>query len=617
MLNKRLTPGLALLVALASLAACARREPEVVERIVEQTVVVTREVVRIETVVVPATPTPDPSQDKVTLDLRLDADPLSIDPALLADPASGDIVENLFLGLTRTDAQGNVQPELASAWSVSPDGLTWTFTLRDDAAWVTYTPGSGVTALAPVTAQDVVYAVQRTCDPRTGAENAALDYIIAGCEELQRADLASLGEDAVQALIEALAVEALDDYTVQFTLDAPAGYFPALASLASNRPLYQPAVEHFGAHWTEPGNIVSNGPYLLADWFHGDHVTLERNPLWYGWSQAAGNVERVELAVLADQAQALAMYQAGRLDSIAVSPEALATVQADPALSQELAVTPALCSEAYGFVTARPPLDDPLVRKALSAAIDRQSLAQQGGGVPANTFAPAGVFGSAAGDPAIAPWAAPEAQGGWGYARALQQAQAWLAQAGYPGGAGFPGLRLLVNNAPSRIRAAQAIQAMWQAGLGIDVALEVQEWRSYLAALQPDAPAETAPHVWAFSHCGALPDQAAWLHGAFAGQQRAPGWQWDGSAALTADGRSFDELIEAGQASADPEERRALYREAETILTDTFAAIAPLYYYSVVTVTQPYLTRGLAGPGGNRYETWLLDWPAKKTAADR
>ncbi len=298
---------LCLLLAVVLLASACSRSREA-EKVVRQTVLAPQTVVVRETVVVEriveVTPTPDLSREPVALQLNLGGEPLSIDPALASDAAGLDVVESLFLGLTAFDPQGAVEPRLATAWAVSDDGLRWTFTLRDDVTWVSYRPSSGVTSIGTVTAEDVAYAVRRACDPRTGAGQAALNYIIAGCQALHTADPASSAEQ-IDALAQAVGVEALDATTVEFTLLEPAGYFPAIAGLPLNRPVHRATVEQHGLRWTEPGNIVSNGPYLLAGWFHGDSMALERNPLWPSWKESTGNVARIELAMLADDQAAL------------------------------------------------------------------------------------------------------------------------------------------------------------------------------------------------------------------------------------------------------------------------------------------------------------------------
>jgi oligopeptide transport system substrate-binding protein len=278
------------------------------------------------------------------------------------------------------------------------------------------------------------------------------------------------------------------------------------------------------------------------------------------------------------------------------------------------------CSEYLGFDNSQPPLDDPLVRRALSAAIDRYSLVQdvtRSGEIPANTFAPAMIFGSAAGDPTIAPWTLSEAQGGWGYAQALAQARAWLAEAGYPDGQGLPPLTLLHNAADGPAQTAQAIARMWRDGLGVEVVIESLPWPEYWSLLNGDTPLEQMPHAWRMGFCGDLADQHGWLHQQFNTDQDPDRLRWAGSAnaPLTADGRSFNQLTAAAQQSADPAERQALYREAERILSDTAAAYAPIYYYAAANLTKPIVQRTVYTLTGNRFETWTIDWPAKRAAA--
>jgi oligopeptide transport system substrate-binding protein len=223
------------------------------------------------------------------------------------------------------------------------------------------------------------------------------------------------------------------------------------------------------------------------------------------------------------------------------------------------------------------------------------------------------VFGSAAGDPTLAPWALPEAQGGWGYAQALAQAQAWLAEAGYPGGVGLPPLTLLHNAADRPTQTAEAIARMWRAGLGVEVVVESRPWRDYWSLLNGDAPAEELPHIWRMGFCGDLPDQHGWLHQEFSTGQGADRLRWadDANAPLAAGGRSFNQLTSAAQQSADPTLRRSLYQEAERILSDTAAAYVPLYYYTNIYLSKPYVQRTFYALSGNRFETWTIDWPAK------
>jgi oligopeptide transport system substrate-binding protein len=240
----------------------------------------------------------------------------------------------------------------------------------------------------------------------------------------------------------------------------------------------------------------------------------------------------------------------------------------------------------------------------------------KGGQIPANTFAPSMIFGNAAEDPEIAPWALSEEQGGLGYDAALEQAKAWLAEAGYPDGEGFPTISIMHNTSESHAAIAQAIQAMWKEALGIDVTIENQEWQVYLTTVDNQTPLEEMPHVWRLGWCADYPDQNNWVHEVFntnAGDNN-PRWDADANGVTGPSGLTYNELTEAAQATTDPEERKALYKEAELLLSDTVAAIAPIYYYTIVKTTKPYLERTYGDMGGDLIQDWIIDWEAKKAA---
>ncbi len=511
------------------------------------------------------------SDQTVTLNMNLPyGDPMSLDPSLAADGVSVNLVDNLFVGLTDIRADGSVAPALATDWSVSDDRLTYTFNLRDDATWVRYTAAAGVQQLGPVTAYDVVYGVKRTCDPRTAATSVYLDYVIAGCHKLNAADPARLSEQEVQALIDNVGVSAPDSTTVQFTLNTQAVYFPQIAGLWVNRPQNRTAIEENGNHWTNPGQIVTNGPYLLARWFHYDDMTLEKNPFWYGWDEAAGNIERIELRMTTDQSLAFKMYKFGTLDTDSVPAAEIDHVKSDPVLSQEYVHAPEACTSIVGFTNSKPPLDNVLVRKALAAAIDRQSLIDsvlKGNEIPANTFAPGMVFGSPAGDPDIAPWALPESMGGWGYDKSLAQAREWLAEAGYPDGQGFPAITFMHSQYVTSDQVMRAIQSMWADGLGIEVAIESTEHEVFYDTIDANTPLDERPNAWTLVWCADYADENNWVYEVFNSDDGTTWASWDATAnaPLGPQGMNFNQLTKDAQQVEDPTQRLALYRAAEKI----------------------------------------------------
>ena len=177
-------------------------------------------------------------------------DPRTLDPALgYGSTAAIDYIEQLFLGLTDYDRDtGAVMPELATGWEVSPGGLIYTFTLRSGVTWT-----DGTT----VTAGDVKYGVLRSLDPATGSGGAWLLYAIENAQAYHTGDITD--PDLV-------GVEAVDATHIRFTLEEPAGYFPAIVALPPALPQPQSAIDAHGDEWTDPEHIVTNGPYRLVQW---------------------------------------------------------------------------------------------------------------------------------------------------------------------------------------------------------------------------------------------------------------------------------------------------------------------------------------------------------------
>ncbi|MEA3460014.1 MAG: peptide ABC transporter substrate-binding protein, partial [Chloroflexota bacterium] len=464
-----------------------------------------------------------------------------------------------------------------------------------------------------VNAHDVEYAVKRTVDPATASDYAYVLYTIKNGEAI------NTGEEPD---IDTLGVKAVDDYTVEFTLEYPAGFFPAIASMWVCRPVPKDVIERVGERWIEPGFIVTNGPYVMAEWAHDDHMTLVKNP--YYWDADKVQIERQELPIITESSTNMAMYEANEIDMAAdpghgVPLEDMDRVKADPVLSKELLIAPRLCTYYYGFTNNKPPFDDVLVRKAFSAAIDRKSLVEEvtkGGQQPANTFACPGIFGNAAFDPDIATWAVPEEKGGWGYEKAVEQAKAWLAEAGYPGGEGFPKVTLMHNTSEGHRRIAEAISAMWRDALGVDVEVADQEWKVYLKTIKKDTPLEDMPHIWRLGWCADYPDQNNWVHEVFnatAGANRLRRHCVDPICSEIEEAE-FDELTRAAGMEPDPAKRVEMYRRAEKILSDEECAFAPIYYYTRVCLTKPWLHRTYSPLGLGHVHLWTIDWEAKKAA---
>jgi len=433
-------------------------------------------------------PEPAPLPGPAYINVNLGAEPSTLDPALATDTTSVDLDESLFLGLTDYDDEtSEAIPELATTWSVSADGLKWTFEMRNDVYWVQYDPASGEAAeMRPVTAQDVEYGVKRALNPETGSGYAYVLYIIENGEAVNTGastDLDSIG------------VRAVDDHTVEFTLEEPAAYFPGIAGMWVARPVPREVIEEHGDSWTETGNIWTNGPYLLAEWVHDDHIILEKNP--YHYSAGDVSIETVNLFMITDASQAVAMYESGELDVTDVPRgDVLDGIIAGPKeqLATELNFNLTGCTYYYGFNTTKPPLNDVHVRRALSYAVDRQALVDtvfMGTQLPARTFASPGIFGSPAEDPSFP-----------GIAFDPEMARYELEQAGYPGGAGLSKITLMFQTCEVQQSVAEFIAANWKEHLGIDVELANQEWATYVYTLY----AEDSPQVFSWMQCADYPD---------------------------------------------------------------------------------------------------------------
>jgi oligopeptide transport system substrate-binding protein len=512
-------------------------------------------------------------------------EPYTLDPSLAVDLASQLFADALFYRLTDVDEQTNeVIPALAKEWQVSDDGLVWTFRLRDDVYWVHYDPESKeAEKKRKVTAHDVEYGVKRTLDPATASETAFVDYVILNAFEVNTGEI----ED-----IDAIGVQALDDHTVQFTLKEPAPYFLHVSGLHANYPLPREAIEQDGDEWTEAGNIWTCGPYMLDTWEHNSRVVLVKNPHWVDAKNVS--IETVNLLAVADNATALAMYEAGELDTVAVGPADKDRIQADPELSQQLHVGPKRSCFFVGFNVSKPPLDNRLLRKALSAAIDRQKLIQnvlRGANEPARSFACQGQVGSPAGDASFE-----------GITFDPEQARQWLAEAGYPNGEGFPEVTFMSSSSSygenDYPRIAEFVQKQWADHLGINVKLTSQEWKVYVQTLTTDT-----PPIWEVGWFATYPDENSWVTEAFHPTKGVNFGDWDPEDSAA---KRFMELTEAAAREMDPERRKALYFEAEKILCQDEAIIAPLFHGTWNWLSKPYLQRTYTLISGLNLDEWKI-----------
>lgn len=506
-------------------------------------------------------PTPNP----LSLNIRA-FEPLTIDPALATDTSSNLVVDQLFAGLTRIDdATGEAVPDLAASWTVSPDGRVFTFTLRDGLAWSDGTP---------LRAEHVRYGVLRSLDPATDAGYASVLYPIVNAEAYHTGAITDPNQ---------VGVTALDATHIRFTLRTATAWFTSIASMGVARPVPAWVINTWGNAWTEPGHIVTSGPYRLSEWQHNHRITLTKNPVFYAAN--AVQIEQINMLMFADDTTAWQSYLDGNLDTVAVPGNV--NVRDDPILGQQFETAPQPCTYYYGFNVTRPPFDNPLVRKAFVAALDRQEVIDTIGGLqqPALTFTPPGIFGHVDGQTE-----------GVGIPFDPAQARQWLAQAGYPNGQGLPPISLWYNTSQGHQVIAEHVRQSWIDNLGVTVTLQHTDWQSYLQRLN-----NGEFQVWRFGWCADYNDAYNFLHDPIVPASQRPKFgNWSNP--------TYEALLAQAAVTADPTARKTLYKQAEEILVETDAVMAPIYFYAYARVNRPYLERTSAAHGEDYVASWRLDF---------
>jgi oligopeptide transport system substrate-binding protein len=509
------------------------------------------------------------------------------------DLVNVELVEQLFLGLTDLDPQTyEVLPELATKWQVSEDGTVYTFHLRQDVTW---TNGE------PVTAHDVVWAIKRNLMSCSSYTSYTL-YILKNATAIHRSQsLESLSDshdtaESVKNKIMSqaslpLGVKAIDDYTVEFTLEYPAGYFPFLVSLWTYRPLPRKVIEEYGNKWTEPEHIQTNGSYQLIEWKKDSRLILKKNPDYYEADKVT--IPEVHYYIIPDRSLGLAMYEDNELDILGgqiylqLPWEEMPRITANPILRKEKYTSPHFCTEWYGFNTQKPPMDNPLVRKAIAAAIDKQTLSDfimKGGHTPATTFIRPPIFGAV--DP----------QENVGILFNPKKAKTWLAEAGYPDGNGFPPVTLMRLANQRHRNIDNANERMIEHYLNIDIEVRGLEVEPYLNNLK----LPNTPHIFHISWCADYPDPNNWLYEVF--------HPIEGLNLIGWNNEEFKKIVDRARITAVPQERKQLYRRAEEILTQEEVAIVPLFFFNTHFLVKPWVKNWYnMSFGGQHIRSWRLD----------
>ena len=470
--------------------------------------------------------------------VNLGTEPPSLDWSLATDHVSFNVIANLMVGLTEFDKSLRPAPVIAKSWDILEGGKRIVFHLRDDVTW---SDGKKVRA------QDFEYSWKRLLNPKTASEYAYILFDILNAKEYHEG---KIGDEAL------LGVQAKDDSTLEVKLKHPASYFVSITTFEVTYPQRQDLVEKFGTKWTEPGNIVTNGPFLLASWQHENEIQLSANPNFFLGKPA---VEKVQMFMINEKTTALAMYEQGQLDFIDNHSIPILEKQRLSKLPGFQRV-PQLRGYYYGFVIDRKPFDDVRVRKAFSMAIDRSVFPKvlHGGEQPASCWIPPGML---AHDSRI------------GLTHNPPEARRLLREAGYPDGKGFPPVTLGYNTDEDHKIVAEAAQGMWKRNLGVLVRLENQEWKVYLKKLQTEP-----PHVFRLGWGADYPDPDNFmkLFTALSGNNNT---HWKNP--------RYDQLLELAAKEFNGKKRVKIYDEAQKILCETDLPIIPLFTTAESTVLNP------------------------------
>jgi oligopeptide transport system substrate-binding protein len=539
--------------------------------------------------------------DPNTLIINNSTEPQTLDPALEKGQPEYHVTLALYEGLTVYDPKDlSVKPGVAEKWEISDDGTVYTFHLRP-AKW-----SNG----DPVTAQDFEYSWKRVLDPALGSEyveqvstylkhgksyynGAAADGTLRGWAEtrpeqrvkdaaglaelVQRRHeapirkliegekddliLAALRKAAAEAIkrediaLDQVGVKAKDERTLVVTLEAPTAYFLDLAAFFTYFPVHRKTVETYGKDWTRAEHLVGNGPFRMKTWKVKDHILLDRNPHY--WDVA--NVADLKLKFLPveNATTAFNLYEKGRIHWMTEVPrDYIEELLNRP----DYHTGPFLTTYFYGFNLTKGVTKDKKVRQALARAIDRQKIVKyitRAGEFPAESLVPPGLPGY---EPAKTNPFDPDA------------AKKLLADAGYPGGKGFPKIEILYNTQDVHKKIAAAIQEMWRQTLGIESELRNVEWKIYLD-MQTRMEFDVIRRAWIadYNDPNTFLDMFTSANGNNNTGFASP---------------EYDRLVAAAARERDPAKRMKLLHGAEALLMDELP-IVPIYFYITKNMWKP------------------------------
>ncbi len=484
------------------------------------------------------------------------AEPQTLDPHKAEGVPSSNIQRDLYEGLVGESPTGELIPGAAERWEINDDGTVYTFYLRRAAKW-----SNG----DPVTAHDFVFGLRRSADPAT------LSHYSQILSSIHNAEAVTAGKVPP----EEMGVRALDDHTLEITLKAPTPYFLGLLTHSSTYPLNPRNVAEFGDRFARPGNLASNGAYRLVDWVVQSHITLERNPHYWGNDKVV--IDKVVYYATEDQSSELKRFRAGELHYTNEVPTGqVGWIRQN--MPDEFKVATYLGSYYFGFNVTQPPFKgNRKLRRALSMAIDREIITEKVtrlGERPAYSWIPDGVANYTTQRPAWADWPRD---------KRIAEARRLYREAGY--GKDKP-LRIEIryNTSENHKKVAIAVAAMWKQELGVLASLVNQEWKVFLETRKQKRITQVFRAGWIgdYNDPYTFAELMHSKHGI-----NDPGYN----------NPRYDEMMHLASVEVDFDRRRAILEEAERLMLED-QPIMPIYFY----VSKHMVSRKVAG-----YESNIMD----------
>lgn len=553
--------------------------------------------------------TPPAETDLITLDIGLLDSVSRVDPQQPLNSSETTLVENLFVGLTRYNQQTDaIEPLLASDWQVSDDGRVWTFDLRQDLFWVEpVATGSLIPLLAEtqelqevrtvrqVVADDIVYAVQRACDPAVETPDAFILFLITGCENVHTQS------SPTPADLDQIGIKANGPFQLIVTLTEPANHFLAITTLPLMRAVPRDIIAEtdFGVEWADVAELgVFSGPFALspASNLEEDRLVLARNPFWpYPFTYDDLNApDMVNLFFYESGLEAFDAWQERELDVTALPPSEQEMMLDEN--ETKVVLVPEQTVFYLGFNTNGGVFRDPAVRQAFSAAIDRTALIEEvyvNRGYPMRHFTPPGAVG-APGLEEVGLGYDPD------YARQL------LVEAGYRNCKFLPDMRYLISTSDTSLFQAEMIRDMWIEELDCEkrqIAIEQVSFGTLLANTRQEA-GDLRPDIYDLGWASYYPDAHNWLS--------------DVLHCVDSDNRPYRDCDETDQMmrrarTAEPAMRSDIYRRVEDEYFGRGGSqpIAPLFVRARYIVRQTWISLKPASFGGEQFDTYFIDAETK------